>query len=113
MSIRRLLQLCLIALLLLAQQTALTHATWHAAEVGRTHGEHRHSESGGEQRDDGGPASLCVYHAALGQLLGADHALPSFLLSDHNGCHLCLRAHAERVSTDAVPAVSRGPPLLL
>jgi len=113
MSMRRLLQLCLIALLLFAQQTALTHSTWHAAKAEPNHGERRHAESSGEQHDDGGAASLCVYHAALGQLLGADHALPGFLLPDHKSSHLRLRAHAERLSADVVPAVSRGPPPLL
>ena len=63
------LRLLLAGLLLIAQQTALVHATWHAARGPATeHGQPVAGESGSQS--DGGQARLCVFDAVMGHLLG-------------------------------------------
>lgn len=113
-SMRRVVQLFCLCLLLIAQQTALTHATWHAA--GADHGfdiGHWDGQSNREDHDENAPTNLCVYHVALGQVLGGNHGSACVVLFEGNTCAPCLRTFAERTSIEAIPAVSRGPPLLL
>jgi len=112
-SLRPLGQLFFIGLLLIAQQTALTHATWHAAGADPgSNIEHRDGEPNHEDHDENAPTNLCVYHFALGQVLGGNHGSPCIVLFEGNTCELCLRTSAERTSVEAIPAVSRSPPLL-
>ena len=67
---RRLMQLCCIFLLLFAQQTALTHALWHAqrqlpaGELERTTVHVSHDTGKADV------AALCAFDAAVGQVLG-------------------------------------------
>jgi hypothetical protein len=99
-----------IALLLIAQQGALVHATWHAGQTQRDAAE-RESPSGHENRDShDSQSNLCDFDLAFGHVLGGVHgssapqiiaelpaATPSYLFNP-------------RLGSEAVPAHSRGPP---
>jgi hypothetical protein len=105
MTRRAFLQFVLAALLLFAQQAAVTHAIWHA------HGPTP------EQHEDNGKGSFhagsCDWHSAFCQVLGA---VPSGSPS-----HAERHGPAEQAAAPALPRVaalspaplSRGPPALL
>jgi len=111
MSLRIFHYLC-IALLLFAQQSAIVHATWHAAGDG-----HAHEENAPDLDNDdyapGGQGSLCAFDIAFGQLLGGAHgscAAPmAAVFPEVVASHTFIPRHG----SEAVPALSRGPPLLL
>lgn len=113
--------LCIL-LLLIAQQSALSHATWHAlghdkAHAGDTHAHAGHShdpsETASHHHDEpvgGGHANLCAFDLTFGQLLGGAHgawALP--IVAELPGS-IATHSFKPRLGTEAVPALSRGPP---
>lgn len=111
---RVLMQLCCIFLLLFAQQSALTHALWHAAAAGDSHAAHA-SDSGDDAHEHHSDVqgALCDYHAAFGTMLGGHHGAVLALAVAADGLVEAPLSPAGRITTEAVPAVSRGPPILL
>ena len=115
MAIRRLtLRLILAALLLVAQQAAVTHAVWHAHDslAGHVHDTELNDDLGHQHDEHSSEAQFCGFHAAFGQVLGvaAGNAAPLAVL----------RLDVERVSepqrscshVESVPPQSRSPPVL-
>ncbi|HZN27271.1 MAG TPA: hypothetical protein VFB75_23795 [Burkholderiales bacterium] len=107
---RRLLQLCCIFLLLFAQQTALTHALWHAERQLPVGALEHHAAQHTHDSGDADAAALCAFDAAFGQLLGA-------ALSGHHGLlHASItNERPHRLTFFSVPRyflapLSRGPP---
>lgn len=107
-----LLRIALVALLLVAQHAALTHATWHAHD--RIAGDAQHDHDANGTPDGNSPESqLCGFHLAFGQVLGA--AGSSAVALDVPALE------AERLGAGArscvylasLPPQSRGPPFLL
>jgi hypothetical protein len=115
-----------VFLLIFAQHGALVHATWHAAGSGKYTYDGQARDGGGDvrscRRSEGQPrspaapisqGSPCAFDLAFGQVLGGVHgycappvvaALPA--------AHAAYRSHS-RLGAEAVPALSRGPPVLL
>jgi hypothetical protein len=106
MTRRAFLQFVLAALLLFAQQAAVTHAIWHAH--GPTPEQQQDSNSKGSFQ-----AGSCEWHGAFCQVLGG---VPS-----GSGSHAEQHGSAEQAAAPALPSVatlslaplSRGPPALL
>lgn len=106
-----------VLLLLIAQQGALVHAMWHANADS-----HAHAFDGQTHAPDGDDApltgqrnqdSLCAVDLAFGQVLGGIHgacALP--LAVDLPAAATCYTFNP-RLGCEAIPAHSRGPPVLL
>jgi len=102
---RSVLQLFCIVCLLLGQQAAFTHASWHAHEQSlRQHGNHHKQPS--TQGD------LCKLHGVFTQLVGtAPGSIVHFALTDaldERSTHRPTLA----VSAGALTPRSRGPPRL-
>ena len=99
------------ALLLFGQQVGLGHAVWHAADVVA------HSAQGSEshehQPDTEAQRELCAYHVALGTTLGGHYGDAAAFATCTAGDVHELRAYPARTTPEIVPAVSRGPPVLL
>lgn len=102
-----------IALLLFAQQAALSHAVWHA-----------HGQLPAQQQSLANPAfpnapaapdasSLCMFDAAFGQVLGGALVLPHYFLRQVTNGETPL--HWQRAVTvpEFLAPLSRGPPSLL
>ena len=112
---RVLLQLVLAALLLFAQQAAVTHAIWHAAENLPGNGSDTGLDRGyGPSNDEHSPqAQLCGFDAAFGQVLGGAHGSAGTFLSPE--------LTSEPIALSARPCSgvlslsfhSRAPPVLL
>ncbi|MGQ0522335.1 MAG: hypothetical protein ACT4P8_01585 [Betaproteobacteria bacterium] len=102
---------CCVVLLLAAQQTALTHATWHAATT--YHPTEPDHDSRGDSQDKHGERDLCAFDFALTQVLGVEFGIALPLVPGHHAGKFCVRAPHGRLKAEAVAAVSRGPPLLL
>ena len=100
---RTLLQLACVLLLLFAQQSALTHAAWHAHE--------RHPAQ--QDSDVSFQGGLCDLHIAFGAVLGgANAAPPQHPLPDRLDQHIAQRPPAHAVVTPLTPR-SRAPPAFL
>lgn len=103
-------QLFCVFLLLFAEQMALTHATWHAAGYLEPHASA--NDKGGEHQGDA-QQHLCIFDAALSQVLGAAcGAAPAWLLHS-TAAVMAVAATHSAVVADHIRAVSRGPPFLL
>src|SRR6185436_19217177 len=105
-------RLLLAGLLLFAQQAAITHAVWHAR--------HAPAPAASLQDAHGGPAGktapdsrLCVFDAALGQVLGG---MPGFACA-FGELHLETEHVAQAPRWQSVSSyvafLSRAPPVLL
>jgi hypothetical protein len=111
---RPLMQLGCIFLLLYTQQIALTHTLWHAAGADDAHVEHSAREHGHDgDGDSDAQRALCTYHLAFDTLLGGHNGSIAVLLFPAHGCAPALLPGSSLVAAEAVPAVSRGPPILL
>jgi hypothetical protein len=66
---RQMMQLCCVFLLLFAQQSALTHAMWHAFGASANYAQKAGAAS--QPAPQPGDAALCAFDAAYGQALGA------------------------------------------
>lgn len=124
MMSRRFFHTLCVLLLLLVQQGALFHATWHAS--GATQAHHlAHGHDGNAVDSDVGPespagkgresgqSSLCAFDLAFGQVLGGTH---SGCMSPALVPAVVERIHdltAPRLHAEAVSPKSRGPPVLL
>lgn len=125
MKSRRYFHYLCILLLLFAQQAALSHATWHA--TGQATGdapahEHSHDHASGHTGHDSdhqhhhdepersSATNLCAFHFAFGQVLGGVHG--NCVLPPAADLSAILTAYVfnPRLGSEAVPAISRGPP---
>jgi hypothetical protein len=89
--------LVLALALLAAQQQALAHALWHAANPA-------------SQSQDEGQARLCDVHSALGSVLGgASSSTPPALAVDPQATHFAAPIVAAPRFSPCSP-LSRGPP---
>lgn len=113
-----------IALLLVAQQGALTHAAWHASggaahahDALGAHGAHGHEghahDHEGDSESPSGQATLCEFHLAFGQVLGGMHGACVPLAIADLPVVVSVYVFNPRLGSEAVPALSRGPPVLL
>ena len=114
---RGLLQLGCIIALLVAQHAALTHAVWHAhdripAQLNTDAGHTHHNDD----TDDGRPSSqsgLCGFDLAFGDVLGGALGAVLHFAAPAPDNERQQRPLRTRLSVDPVPALSRGPPILL
>lgn len=116
---RRFFHYLCVFLLLVAQQGALVHAAWHAGSDAHAHDAHgldheRHThDDEDEYQPPPGQASLCAFDLAFGQVLGGMHgscAPPVFV---EFPATIAGYTFNPRLAAEAVPAHSRGPPILL
>ena len=117
MSCRFFHKLCVL-LLLVAQQGALMHATWHAsggAQTGRiAKAQLIHAQGAGAGSEaPTGQRSLCAFDLALGQVMGGVHGSCAPQIVAKLPATLATYPFNPRVSSEAVSALSRGPPVLL
>lgn len=111
-----------ILLLLVAQQSALSHATWHALGHGEVregdthaHAEHSHDHPDGhshhhDEPAGGGHANLCAFDLTFGQMLGGAHGACALPVVFEWPARIATYVFNPRLGAEAVPAISRGPP---
>ena len=115
--LRRFFHYFCIALLLIAQQGAVVHATWHASGGSESHTAHGH-DAHDEGEDTGheapaGQGSLCAFDQAFGQVMGGVHGACVPFLVYVPSAKPSVFALNPRLSAAAITAQSRGPPALL
>jgi hypothetical protein len=106
------LRLILVALLLVAQHAALTHAIWHghddASSTRQLHaGE---SDAGSDRAPEQG---LCAFHVALGQVLGGSNGSACHFYSPELASELIAQSARPYSVVLSLPFHSRAPPVLL
>lgn len=102
-----------VILLLLAQQGALVHATWHAGEDAHAHAHEGHAqEQAGDHESSAGGSqrNLCAFDLAFGQVLGGVHGACALPLAVELPAAIASYTFNPRLGCEAVPAHSRGPP---
>lgn len=110
---RYVLSLLCVLVLGVAQYGALTHAVWHvhAPQAEAAHHQHagheRHPPASRQQSD------LCAFHAIFAQVLGGATATAAAVAAGDAVPVFAAWPYQPRPSVAAVPAVSRGPPILL
>lgn len=113
---RRFFQYLFIFLLLAAQQSALVHATWHAAGDAQQQTLHdTHEQDAQPHQDDNHDtrqSSLCAFDLAFGQVLGGAHGSCVLPMAADLPTSIAGYIFNPRLGTEAVPAHSRGPPSL-
>lgn len=130
---RRLFHYFCVLLLLVAQQGALAHAAWHAAggpahardahdahdrhdgDAHAHHGDaHDHQDTHDRHGDSSdGQAHLCALDLAFGQVLGGAHGACTPPVVAEMPAVVATYIFNPRLGTEAVPAQSRGPPVIL
>jgi hypothetical protein len=108
----RFLPLILAGLLLIAQQAAIAHAAWHALHVPAS-AQGPDGAGKGAPKDPGKESRLCVFHAALGQVLAGAHGHASFVCAPDLGAAYVGQALISRFTPSPVSFFSRGPPVFL
>jgi hypothetical protein len=111
-SFRFIHHLC-VALLLIAQQGALVHATWHAGgdvHAGQSpyEGITQVSPTDDENRDS--QSNLCDFDLVFGQVLGGAQGSSAPQITAELPAAVATYLFNPRLGTEAVPAHSRGPP---
>lgn len=107
----RFLSLILAGLLLIAQQAALAHATWHAFRFpASAEGD---GAGKGAPKNTGKESRLCLFDAALGQVLGGAHGHAICFCTPDDGAEPVGQTLHSRFALPSVPFFSRGPPVLL
>lgn len=105
------LQCVCIMLLLVAQHGALTHAVWHANERLSASAHHGHDvEPGGQSAPD---SSLCSFDFSFGEVMGGVSAACVLIATPRFDDERVAQFLNARGSSEAVAALSRGPPALL
>ncbi len=107
------LRAALVALLLLAQHGALTHALTHAAahtQDKTAHTDSAHIELPGKGDPAGAVAESCLSDLAYSQLLGGVHAGHAVSFDVAEQVLVVAAAQAVRNSATVVPYDSHGPP---
>lgn len=129
MKPRRYFHYLCILLLLVAQHSALAHATWHAAgragDDAHAHAAHEHAhdhahdhagDHAGDHAHDhnkpagNGHANLCAFDLTFGQLLGGAHGTCALPIVADLPASIASYVFNPRLGTEAVRALSRGPP---
>ena len=105
-----LLRLALVALLLVAQQAAITHATWHARLAG---GAHHSQDTTDQPAEHSQESQLCGFHLAFGQVLGAVGTSTVALDVPALEAEPLGAGARSCVYLASLPPQSRGPPFLL
>ena len=105
-------------LLLVAQQGALLHLTWHASNnvqsIRSTKAQLVHAQGPGiDKKAPAGQPSLCVFDLALGQVLGGVHGSCAPQNVAELPATLATHPFNPRISPEAISPLSRGPPVLL
>lgn len=108
---RALLQL-VCALLLFAQQIALTHAIWHVSHELPAPEQHVHDRDGGHSQDTEA-ANLCSFDAAFGQVLGGAPITTYVFLAHAAGGASALDPQRASATQRFLAPLSRGPPSFL
>jgi hypothetical protein len=97
-------QIFLILLLLIAQQSAFTHAAWHARE---------HAPAPEKHHDDVSlQGELCALHGAFSQVLGGLQTPAVHRLASPGAAETCAHRSGAPVTLDLLLPHSRGPPVL-
>jgi len=101
----------LCALVLFAQQAALTHAVWHSAagQAAQQDDAHAYEHEPAPAR----LAGLCAYDAAFGLVLGGACATVAVALPNAPVTQAALPPPDAFSPVDALTPRSRGPPILL
>ena len=109
-------------LLLVAQQGALVHAAWHAGGDAQARDAHAHAHAHAHERhahdhEDESPtpadlAGLCALDTAFGQVLGGMHGSCAPPVFAEFPATIAGYTFNPRLRAEAVPALSRGPPIL-
>ncbi len=102
-----------VALLLIAQQGALVHATWHAGgdvHAGQTPRDAADHESSAGQESRDSQSNLCDFDLAFGQVLGGVHGSSAPQITAGPPAAIATYRFNPRLGSEAVPAHSRGPP---
>lgn len=110
------LRLILAGLLLIAQQAAVTHATWHAHDslAGHSHSLDYGLDGEGHSQDEhSSEAQFCGFHVALGQLLGGAHGLACCFCAPELASEQSPESPRTYSGAPALSFYSRGPPVLL
>jgi len=102
-----------VFLLLVAQQGAIVHATWHAGGGTRAHESDIHGHGTEQRESPSGQRSLCALDLALGQVLGGVHGSCAPSVANALPAAIAIYKFNPRLGSDAVPAQSRGPPIFL
>lgn len=119
---RRLFHYFCVVLLLVAQQGALAHAAWHAAgSAAHIQDAHDHDGDAHDQQDthdhrsdlSDSQAHLCALDLAFGEVLGGAHGASALPVVAELPAVVATYVFNPRLGTEAVPAHSRGPPVLL
>ena len=108
---RRLIRV-LCALMLFAQQAALTHVAAHLP-VAHPAQEQQVAQEDRDTRPGSELARLCDFDAAFGQLLSGGPATHHAVFSDSAVSHAALHRSRAHTAADALTPRSRGPPVLL
>jgi len=106
--------LCVL-LLLVAQQGALVHATWHAGADAHVHERYAHGQDAEHGLPPGKSSqrNLCAFDLAFGQVLGGVQGSCTPLIIAVLPAGHTPYPFNPRPGSEAVPALSRGPPVLL
>jgi len=104
------LRAALVALLLVAQHGALTHALTHAAAY--THDETAQIDLYGSTDPVGAAAESCAFDLAYSQVLGGVHAGHALAFDAAEHVLVVIAALAVRNWVTVVPYDSRGPPVI-
>lgn len=106
-----------IALLLVAQHGALTHAIWHAHEYLPAHTQESGYESQSSGDRGGGPQSpqseLCGFDLAFGQVLGGVHGACQHFVAPGLAAERPVQPLHARWAAAPIFFYSRGPPASL
>lgn len=101
----------LCALVLFAQQAALTHAVWHSAAGEAAQRDDAHAYP--HERAPARLAGLCAYDAVFGQVLGGAFATVAAALPNLPVTQAALHSPHASSAADVLTPRSRGPPVLL
>ena len=108
-SLRTCMRLWCVVLLLFAQQTALTHATWHAAQAHQAQEASAHAHAD-DTHDHRFGSELCIYHLAFCDVTGGSCGSGAQPWASESAPVRHPSGAIARLSIEAVPATCRGPP---
>jgi len=117
---RRYFHFLCVLLLLVAQQGALFHATWHAGGDARAHKSYAHIQDTARelpvgpvnQNKQSSQRNLCAFDLAFGQVLGGVQGSCAPPVTAELPAALTAYPFNPRPGTESVPALARGPPIL-
>jgi hypothetical protein len=110
---RRFVHYLCVFLLLIAQQGALVHATWHAGgdiHAGETQHDAADRGSSADQENRDSQSDLCDFDLTFGHVLGGVHGSSAPQVTAELPAAIATYRFNPRLGSEAVPAHSRGPP---